>query len=236
MGYQLQPSSNTISKQRPIQIHTPTPVLPKCMPKVLVPNSSMSSVGQPSPALSMPTSFGVAKEDVGSPSQDQKLLIVKLDLTQSRHSKAVLRKELKKDVQMNGVFEEIHVDFYLLAITENLFIENSMCFKPVIRQLAHESFTRLCVTPFNISDNFIATVSYCYFIHSCWLTFYQFAHDLKSWRHKLKRHLLTVIPPFYSIGSSVDRGVTKDNVDQVLMNGNFAFQSYNVMVSTGFSF
>ncbi len=106
------------------------------MPKVLVPNSSMSSVGQPSPALSTPTSFGVAKEDVGSPSQDQKLLIVKLDLTQSGHSKAVLRKELKKDVQMNVVFKEIHVDFYLLAITENLFIENSMHFKPVIRQLA----------------------------------------------------------------------------------------------------
>src|SRR5260370_39091691 len=137
MGYQLQPSSNTISKQRPIQIHTPTPVLPKCTPKVLVPNSSMSSVGQPSPALSMPTSFGVAKEDVGNPSQDQKLSIVKLDLTQSRHSKAVLRKELKKDVQMNAVFKEICVDFYLLAITENLFIENSMCFKPIIRQLAH---------------------------------------------------------------------------------------------------
>ena len=147
MGYQLQPSSNAVSKWRPIQIHTPTPVH---TPKVLVPNSSMSSVGKPSPALSMPTSFGVAKEDVGSPSQDQKPSIVKLDLTQSGHSKAVLRKELKKDVQMNAVFQEIHVDFYLLAITENLFIENSVCFNPVIRQLAHKSFTRLCVTPFDI--------------------------------------------------------------------------------------
>src|SRR5258707_2610481 len=76
-----------------------------------------------------PTSFGIA-EDVGNPSQDQKPFIVKLDLTQSGHSKAVLRKELKKDVQMNAVFQEIHVDFYLLAITENLFIENSVCFNP----------------------------------------------------------------------------------------------------------
>src|SRR5258708_22269016 len=136
----------------------------QCTPKVLVPNSSMSSVGQPSPALSMPTSFGVAKEDVGNPSQDQKLSIVKLDLTQSRHSKAVLRKELKKDVQMNAVFKEICVDFYLLSITENLFIENSTHFKPVIRQLQHETFTSLCVTPFDHPANSVALSSVFYSI------------------------------------------------------------------------
>src|SRR5260370_5605773 len=106
---------------------------------------------------------------MGSPSQDKKLSIVGLDFTQSGCSKVVLRKELKKDHQKNAVFQEIHADLYLLAITENLFIENRMHFKPVIRQLAQDSFARLNVTLFDISDNFIATVNYHYsfhFIHS----------------------------------------------------------------------
>ena len=63
------------------------------------------------------------------------------------------------------------------------------------------------------------------------MTTFQFAHDIKSWRHKLKKHLLIHIPPFYGIGSSIEREVAQKNIELALKNGNFAFWSYEVMVS-----
>ncbi len=63
------------------------------------------------------------------------------------------------------------------------------------------------------------------------MTTFQFACDIKSWRHKLKKHLLIHIPPFYGIGSSIEREVTQKNVELALKHGNFAFQSYEVTVS-----
>ena len=124
---------------------------------------------------------------------------------------------------MNAVFQEICTDFYLLAITENLFIENTARFKLVIQQLAHDSFSRLEVPPVQISDNLMAMVSNSSSLHSDGLIFYQFACDLKSWWHKLKKHLLHVVPPFYGIGSSVNGGVAQNNVELALKSGNFAF-------------
>src|SRR5260221_2039424 len=37
--------------------------------------------------------------------------------------KAILRKDFKKDPQINMIFEEICSEFYLLAVIENIFIE-----------------------------------------------------------------------------------------------------------------
>src|SRR6266446_10973015 len=41
-----------------------------------------------------------------------------------RCHKAILRKDFKKDPQINMIFEEIHSEFYLLAVTEQIFIES----------------------------------------------------------------------------------------------------------------
>ena len=210
-GYQPQP--------------TPTKVYTQHLPKVLVPNSLVSLLNPSTPTP--PTTLRTFKED-----EDQKPSTVKLE---SGHNKAILRKELKKDHQMNAVFQEIHTDFYLLTITENLFIENTAHFKLVIQQLAHDSFSRLEVPPVHISDNLMAMVTNSSFLHSDWLIFYQFARDLKSWWHRLKKHLLHVISPFYGIGSSVNGGVAQNNVELALKSSNFAFQSYNVTVSRSFS-
>src|SRR5260221_447067 len=122
-------------------------------------HSSESSMDQPSPSLSVSASLGIIDGDLETLSQNNQPSIVKLEFTQSGHGKAVLRKDMKKDHQMNAIFEQIHMDFYLHAITSDLFIENRPHFKPTIRQLASDMFHRLHVTPFNILDNLIAMVS-----------------------------------------------------------------------------
>jgi len=162
MGYQPQLSKVPVhtKKQNMVEADaTPTPVPPGCKPQVLIPNSSESSMDQPSPSLSVSASLGIVNGDLETPSQNNQPSIVKLEFTQSGHGKAVLRKDMKKDHQMNAIFEQIHMDFYLLAITSDLFIENRPHFKPTIRQLASDMFHRLHVTTFNISDNLIAMVS-----------------------------------------------------------------------------
>src|SRR5258707_9577881 len=55
------------------------------------------------------------------------------------HRKAILRKDFKKDPQLNMIFEEIHSEFYLLAVTEQIFIESGD-YKKKILQLAHHAF------------------------------------------------------------------------------------------------
>src|SRR5258707_14184058 len=72
-------------------------------------------------------------------------------------SKAILRKDFKKDPQLNMIFEEIHSELYLLAVTEHIFIESGD-YKKKISQLAHHAFQRLNCKPFEISDKFAATV------------------------------------------------------------------------------
>src|SRR6266436_6158622 len=73
------------------------------------------------------------------------------------HHKAILRKDLKKDPQLNMIFEEIHSEFYLLVATEQIFIESGD-YKKKILQLVHHAFQRLDCEPFKISDKFAATV------------------------------------------------------------------------------
>src|SRR5260221_11487 len=55
------------------------------------------------------------------------------------HHKAILRKDFKKDSQLNMIFEEIHSEFYLLAVTEQIFMESGD-YKKKILQLVHHAF------------------------------------------------------------------------------------------------
>src|SRR5258705_4081553 len=66
------------------------------------------------------------------------------------HHKAIFRKDFKKDPQLNMIFEEIHSEFYLLAVTEQIFIEGGD-YKKKILQLAH-------CDPFEISNKFAVMV------------------------------------------------------------------------------
>src|SRR6266436_4706180 len=75
----------------------------------------------------------------------------------ARHGKAILRKDFKKDPQINMIFEEICSEFYLLVVTEQIFIESGD-YKKTISQLAHHAFQRLNCNPFEISDKFAVMV------------------------------------------------------------------------------
>ncbi|KAF8342113.1 uncharacterized protein EI90DRAFT_3011657 [Cantharellus anzutake] len=131
------------------------------------------------------------------------------------HTKAALRKDMKMDPELNSVFEHIRGDFYLLAIIENLFIENTDC-KVVIQRLANDTFRRSGISPFEIQKSVVAT-----------LNLSQLVHNIKSWRSKFKKHLVNTIPPFYGIGPSGDRVTIQENVKLALSNSNFAFRTYS---------
>ena len=45
--------------------------------------------------------------------------------------KTVFPVAMKRTKEGHAVSQKIHTNFYLLVITENLFIENTACFKPV---------------------------------------------------------------------------------------------------------
>src|SRR5260221_7194405 len=97
-------------------------------------------------------------------------------------SKAILRKDFKKDPQLNMIFEEIHSEFYLLAVTEQIFIESGD-YKKKISQLAHHAFWQLNCNPFKISDKFATMVCMVPFmLHALLTPLSQFACDIKSWR------------------------------------------------------
>src|SRR5258708_1444905 len=109
-----------------------------------------------------------------------------------RCCKAILRKDFKKDPQINMIFEEICSEFYLLAVTEHIFIESGD-YKKKISQLVHHAFQQLNCKPFEISNKFAVTVCMALFmLHTLLTPLSQFAHDIKSWRHKLKKHLLEI--------------------------------------------
>src|SRR5258708_15136934 len=147
-----------------------------------------------------------------------------------RCCKAILRKDFKKDPQINMIFEEICSKFYLLAVTEHIFIESGD-YKKKISQLAHHAFQQLNCKPFEISDKFAVTVCMALFmLHTLLTPLSQFAHDIKSWRHKLKKHLLAAVPPFYGAAIGTNRTTVKWNIEKALENGNFVFHSYDVIV------
>src|SRR5260221_5980411 len=152
------------------------------------------------------------------------------------HHKAILRKDFKKDPQLNMIFEEIHSEFYLLVVTEQIFIESGD-YKKKILQLVHHAFWRLSCDPFKISNKFAVMVCMVLFmLHTLLTLLSQFACDIKSWRHKLKKHLLATIPPFYGAGIGTNRTTVQWNSEKALENGNFVFHSYDVTISFFFLF
>src|SRR5258705_10196858 len=152
------------------------------------------------------------------------------------HHKAILRKDFKKDPQLNMIFEEICSEFYLLAVTEQIFIESGD-YKKKILQLVHHAFWQLSCNPFEISDKFAVMVCMALFmLHTLLTLLSQFAHNIKSWRHKLKKHLLAAIPPFYGAGMGTNRTTVQQNIEKALENGNFMFCSYDVTICFFFSF
>src|SRR5258708_6448901 len=149
--------------------------------------------------------------------------------------KAILRKDFKKDPQINMIFEEICSEFYLLAVTEHIFIESGD-YKKKISQLVHHAFQQLNCEPFEISNKFAVMVCMALFmLHTLLTPLSQFAHDIKSWRHKLKKHLLAAIPPFYGAGMGTDRTTVQWNIEKALKNRNFVFCSYDVTICFFFS-
>src|SRR5260370_10730771 len=54
------------------------------------------------------------------------------------HGRAILRKDLKKDHQINMIYEDIHSEFYLFAVTEQIFTEHGEYKK--VSELAHNAF------------------------------------------------------------------------------------------------
>ncbi len=152
------------------------------------------------------------------------------------HCKAILRKDFKKDPQINMIFEEIHSEFYLLAVTEHIFIESGD-YKKKILQLAHHAFQWLNCEPFKISNKFAVTVCMALFmLHTLLTLLSQFACDIKSWRHKLKKHLLATIPPFCGAGMGTDRTTVQRNIEKALENRNFTFWSYDATICFFFLF
>ncbi len=150
--------------------------------------------------------------------------------------KAILRKDFKKDPQINMIFEEIRSEFYLLAVTEHIFIESGD-YKKKISQLVHHAFQQLNCEPFEISDKFAVMVCMVLFmLHTLLTPLSQFACDIKSWRHKLKKHLLAAVPPFYGAGMGTDRTTVQQNIEKALENRNFAFCSYDVTICFFFLF
>src|SRR5258707_1631923 len=69
-----------------------------------------------------------------------------------------------------------------------------------------------------------------FMLHTLLTPLSQFARDIKSWRHKLKKHLLATIPPFYGAGMGTDRTTVQWNIEKALENRNFAFCSYDVTI------
>src|SRR5258707_4180703 len=151
----------------------------------------------------------------------------------ARCCKAILRKDFKKDPQIDMIFEEIHSEFYLPVVTEQIFIESGD-YKKKILQLAHHAFQQLNCDPFEISAAMICMA--LFMLHTLLTLLSQFAHDIKSWRHKLKKHLLATVPPFYGAGMGTDRTTVQQNIEKALENRNFAFCSYDVTISCVFSF
>src|SRR5260370_32689713 len=84
------------------------------------------------------------------------------------HGRAILRKDLKKDHQINMIYEDIHSEFYLFAVTEQIFAEHGN-YKKVL-ELVHNAFQQLNSTPFKITDKFAVMVSMAHFMLHALLT------------------------------------------------------------------
>src|SRR5260370_21997530 len=56
-----------------------------------------------------------------------------------QRGRAILRKDLKKDHQINMIYEDICSEFYLFAVTEQIFTEHGD-YKKKVSELAHNAF------------------------------------------------------------------------------------------------
>ena len=83
--------------------------------------------------------------------------------------RAILRKDLKKDHQINMIYEDICSEFYLFAVTEQIFAEHGD-YKKKVLELAHNAFQQSNSTPFEITDKFAVTVSMAHFMPYALLT------------------------------------------------------------------
>jgi len=83
--------------------------------------------------------------------------------------RAILRKDLKKDHQINMIYEDIHSEFYLFAVTEQIFAEHGD-YKKKVLELVHNAFQQLDSTPFEITNKFAVTVSMAHFMPYALLT------------------------------------------------------------------
>src|SRR5260370_32996937 len=79
------------------------------------------------------------------------------------HGRAILRKDLKKDHQINMIYEDIHSEFYLFAVTDKIFPEHGN-YKKKMSELVHNAFQQSNSTPFKITDKFAVTVSMAHFM------------------------------------------------------------------------
>src|SRR5260370_15153627 len=77
--------------------------------------------------------------------------------------RAILRKDLKKDHQINMIYEDICSEFYLFAVTEQIFAEHGD-YKKKVSELVHNAFQQMKSTPFKITDKFAVTVSMAHFM------------------------------------------------------------------------
>ena len=74
------------------------------------------------PDDNVPSLSDSVPHSTSAPSHGEDLSVASSDVTQHevQHTKAVLRQDLKKDCLLNALFEDIHPDVYLHAITKNL--------------------------------------------------------------------------------------------------------------------
>ena len=123
MGYQPQPSLEVLLGPSETQKQGKPTSTPKSCVQVLNKLSILDSALPSTDSKVVKAENKVDKSTVKSEMSQQ----------EAQHTKAVLRKEMKKDHYLNTIFEEIWLDFYLLEITQDLFIEISIDFKLMIR-------------------------------------------------------------------------------------------------------
>ena len=67
------------------------------------------------------------------------------------------------------IYEDIHSEFYLFVVTEQIFTEHGN-YKKKVSELAHNPFQRSNSTPFEITDKFAVMISMAHFMLHALLT------------------------------------------------------------------
>ncbi|KAF8330558.1 uncharacterized protein EI90DRAFT_3016726 [Cantharellus anzutake] len=141
------------------------------------------------------------------------------DASQTKCRAMVLKSSFKGNPHNNLIVEEISADLYLLVVTEQLFIERGADFKEIIRGLATNAIQH-SQNPSSITIDLSDGL------------FDMFARDIRTWRNKLKSHLLGEIPALYGAGGGVEVGAAAHAVELAIDGGNYAFQTYEAATGT----